>query len=1354
MPAPRSVAPAPNLAPLLAGAAGVAGAAATWFRLPGAVAALILLVAAAWMSTPPPLTGRKDAAGYPTVGNPGEERALLRHRMWSSLKWRLMFPSTDWLLNDTATLKRDRDRAQQEGASVLSQTVGFVRWLLVPSTFVTYIAVGAALVVFTFPVDGFDVWGVLPGAGAWLMWPNAAAAFIIVKQVDAARRRFAAPEDPKPAVTVAALKDACERRGRPLFAVLAAAAGIIAVTVTVVLVAVYALDVAWLITPPVCAAVGFGLVAGAGFARAQSLPEAAEAWENTVAARAEWEVRWQTLKVDPAPYLIQHTRLNVPDQLPVVADTFEAPATLGAVGAIGLLAKLTPAIGAGVKVTILNEPDIDSQGQPIPGSKHPLRFTVVAWPVDTKIDVTDPAADLELVRMAVRAGAAAGAAGIGYPQPVLVDLQPVFTTDPPADAELDDDGEPRDEPVTAAGVTAAYATIWDAPDVAAGDLMPAIAGAVAGALGAEAIADAAAGGVLYIGALTSGTTVFNDESLTERFDILIREMAWAERWRNVLKLGEQQPYIQSAVYKRASLATGQLIESQPFMTPQGIFSESYITAEKERKLQSTLDNAPFVAIAGWEARGARPGERHPGAFRVMWSMKPVPSNPGQIAPAPGSTGTEATKWALAAAVNAGFDAAKLPRPELVTAQPLTDRKARAHIWDLTLRLYGGVTLMAVKLAAEKIRQGMGAAEWLRITGDAEGCRIIVGASPHSDLVQFSRARNRDVTTALDWEQAFADSRIVGTNGQSPQLLSATPLPKNEKVQQLEFRMPPGVSRGQIRDAKSKLAPATGNVYMDDQPGAEPDVVRLIVCPEEPLPFPAPFDWAEMDGSNAIPFASNVEGEPVQFDWREDPHLLVLGGTGSGKSAFLSNIIAGALIRQCDVYVADPTKFAADFRFAAPWVRAMAISELEASAMMDAVYDEVKRRRALNGQYGVASYVDLPDEVRPPHLVVLIDEFTSLITTDRIKPLPDTASEDEHLAHAEATRVNDARRNIGAKSGRLVREARSAGVTLVLAGQELKAETLAQIPGGGSLKNNMSSVLLGRTSFGSRMSALKNPMDAPELGDVVPKGRGIFESSAARATVIQAWYDAPDHNGSLVEHIAAVREPLANDERVDLAAMVPAMDDTPVFGRRIDDGDGAPVVVAEVEEIDLGVAEDIDFGDFDFAADDDEPAAEVAAPVEDAAGSSEDTAPEGAVEHRAAAVVTTVTFEGPGFSSDLPGAIDVDELAPGAPVTGSPAVDAIAAWVTAHPDVTAVTWVSPLTGELDEIGITHGELASSVLAGLGVTTVTCTTPDGDAPAVPAVPTPSTVNPMLELTDTDDLFDSPAHTPVSISDDLFD
>ncbi|MCK9917272.1 FtsK/SpoIIIE domain-containing protein [Microbacterium ginsengisoli] len=1272
----RSAAPTGNLAPFVTVIAVVGAVAAAWFRLPALVVLAAGLTFAAWMSVPPapPVRG---------AGAPVDERAVTRHRIWADLRWSLLVPSSGWLFNDPADWKRSQQQLTARGASSWSVTAAFLRWFLLPTAFTSVIALGVAAVTFTLPVDALDAWGVLPGSGIWLPWVNAAAGYVVVAQVAAVRRRHAAPQDPQPPLTLWTLASTSAARGTSPVGPLIGAVALAAVVFTSVVVAVTAAGFDWLISPLPVTAAGAALIVAAAVLRARSLPEGLDEWRELVRAREQWAARWVLLKQDPAPVLLARRSLASGAASPVTVDTFEAPATLGAAGLIALQTKITPTVGAGTRVTVLSEPDIDSSGQPILSSRHPLRASIVSWPLDATVDFGAIGADDDLLRIALRTAAARAAETFGHPQPLLQTFTPIFEPDAP-------DTEPGDD-TDSVTPRAAYSSTWVSAE--AGDaLMGMIAGSLPGLIGAEAICDTPAG-VVYVGDLTSGAARFVDEDLAARFDVLAREAAWAQRWRDVLKMGEQQPYIQTSVYRKYELPSGQVIESQPFMTAQAVEPEQYMTAEKERKLQSTLNNVPFVAVTPWKGADDRAGGRHSGAFRVLWSADPIPRNPARIRPGRGVAQSEATQWALAAAVNAAFDGAHLPRGEVLSAICLTSPASTGHIWDIRVRLYGGVTLLAVKAAAEKIRQGLGAAEWLRVTADAEGCRIVAGANPTSPNVTFERPRNRELTVALDWEAAFAAAKILGANGDAPQLQSSRELPKNAKVLELLFQLPAGTSRAQIRESRQKLMTATGNLFLMDRDGDTAAEVQLLVSQMDPLPFPAPMDWEVIESSKAIPFGSSVDGAPVEFDWTIDPHLLVLGGTGSGKSQYLNNIIIGSILRGCELWIIDPMKFAADFRWSAPWAKAIAITEEEASAVMDVVSAEVDRRRELNGQYGVSSYLQLPPEVRPPHIVVLIDEFTELIIgADRPKPLPERASEAEQLIHAEALRQIDARRNVGARAGRFVRLARSTGVTLVLAAQDLKKDTIDQIPGGGSLKNNMSVVLLGRASNGSRLSALKNPTDTPDLGDEVPKGRGVFESTSSRGNVFQAWFDAPGHVESLVSRAAAARAPLADDERVSAADLIPDAGAAPVHGRRIsaddgsDDGDAADEVI-DIGTVDLGI-------DFDALP---------------APGAEDDTP----LPARA------VTIVGPGVSAEEPGDVDLDDLPPGPERVGVPAIDAILQWVAEHPDVTHLTWASPMTGEVDEIGILYAELARAAIARTTVTDFSVLAPAAHVESVSAV-----------------------------------
>ena len=58
---------------------------------------------------------------------------------------------------------------------------------------------------------------------------------------------------------------------------------------------------------------------------------------------------------------------------------------------------------------------------------------------------------------------------------------------------------------------------------------------------------------------------------------------------------------------------------------------------------------------------------------------------------------------------------------------------------------------------------------------------------------------------------------------------------------------------------------------------------------------------------------------------------------------VETLLNGALMRGYELYISDPTKAGADFRFAQPYAKAFTSTIFEAAAMMKAVYAEVVGR---------------------------------------------------------------------------------------------------------------------------------------------------------------------------------------------------------------------------------------------------------------------------------------------------------------------------------------------------------------------------------------------------------------------------
>lgn len=1029
-----------SLAPLVVAVAVVAAGVCGWLGAPSIPVLLAGFAAAAWMEPPTVLTGKKDSSGFATPAHAGEQANLARSRFWRELKWRLFTPSGDWLPGSPPRLS----------------------WLA---------AVGGAATAAHLPVtdQAFTA-------------ANALAAFATIVTVAGARRRNLVLDDEAPATSLNDLRSYANRSTTTLgiIAGVAGAAG-------TALAATAMPTMSWVgnggsESPTIYAPlgpIGMVVVTAATAALLAVLPRcsrnALEHWRDVVAARSEWAPRWDALKQDPAPRLTDRQRVG-----PATVDTFDAPSSAGAMAFWQLAGKVAPTLGPGFRVAILDTPNEDSNG-PITGTRHPLRFEVVVWPSGELPDPTDPSTPVETIELFARCATVWALDTVGYARPVLLSTTPITDQSP----------------------VAAWMTTWAWPDGPSLTEVRSLVGDLSAAFGCDVIIDSRGAGAepaMYFGGMLDPDVEFaprthNGQPVATDYPTLMENLSvedhWDSIWAQVSKQGTNPPTVQHAVRSTTELPDGTVINRQAFVTRTGIDPSEYRGLEP--KLATALSAAPFVCVTGWTTSGTgRRGERHPQAFVVYWANSAVPATPDRLASSPAAINV------LAGHVNAAFDAAKLARPEIVNATSLTTKRSSRHLWQISLRLYGGVTLADVRSRANRLRSAFGA-QWLRVAATDDGCDLYVGGEPEGvDLARPKQDLPRLI--ALDWEQAFADSGVTGNSGLLPELVGTDHLPRNEQVQVLDFRLPPGLDHSTVKASIGKLRTATGNDFIDVRPGANASEIRLLVSELNPLPTMVGYDFVEIDSSDGIPFATGVDGEPVVFRPDAAPHALVAGKTGAGKSVLAQSFVYGALVRRWDVYIVDPVKGGADFVFARPYAKGFATTAHEAAATMKHIYAEVVRRKDRNAAAGVGSYLELDDP--PPHLVVFIDEFTSLMGKSFVPKSddPDLAAEiDEIVAE------NIAREQVGMLSGKIAREARSAGVTLLLGTQKLAAKMLDTIPGASDLKTNMARTLLGKASFGDRASALASFEDAPVLEGDIPKGRGLWEPLTGSAEIIQAWF---------------------------------------------------------------------------------------------------------------------------------------------------------------------------------------------------------------------------------------------------------
>jgi hypothetical protein len=1010
MPAARQAQPqnGPLTNVIIFAAAIAAAVIGTYFGYPGFVALPIGVAVAAWMATPAELTGKKDASGFPTAASPAEELAMNRYRMWGDLKWKAFMPS----------------------AFLLPGWPLRMWWLVsLPS------AAAAAMI----PTGAFGDLGRLL---------NGISVFLVINTVNGAVRKWAAPMDPCVGPTVDDVRTAVTTDKK----FIAAAAGAIAALVAVFLTALIvinktAADTFLAPVPPFAIGLTLGLLAALVIVTAAVRNASLVTWRTMVRVRAEWQPRWDLVKLEHKPRLLSHEQVGS-----VQVDTFETNPAVGVMGVVPLLPKIAMAFGTTSQLSALECPTLDSQGQPIQGTTDPLRMRILTYDKEDMPDITNPDVNPDVANLFFGSVANWVSDAMGAGRWVFLEAHPLHTPD---------------------SQTAAWALQYAAPAGPPFDWMRDNAmSELGGNAGAQVVIDHKQN-IVYMGALHEASTTFEDASVQKKIHELVTEDEWSARWANTLKMGAIRPRPEHGVYQEAKVGATTL-HRQPFVVQQGLDPLDFFKLEP--KIATTLAAAPFVSVTGFEAAGRRSGERHAQAFTVTWSGQntSVPANPDSLPPEDGL----GPQWVLSGRINQAFDVSRLARPEVYEVRALTERRSRGHIWEMKLRLYGGVTLAEVRTAAEKIRQAMGSG-WLRVAAAPDGCIIVAGAHPHNtNGLRFAGAapeqrpsrpgrparpprtdagetnpalekKNRDYITRLDWEQAFYDAKAVGVGGGLPMLVRSGVLPRNEQVQVLDFKLPAGLARSDVKEAVPKLITATANVFVEvrDSPDGA-DHVRILVSRENPLPTGVGFDWAYIDESDGIPFASGIEGEPVVFDPKDNPHILLAGVTGAGKSVLAQAFLYGALVHGADLYVIDPVKGGADFMFAKEHAQAFASTPHEAAAVMRAIYQQVDERKKVNAAHGVGSFSDLPTP--PPRIFVMIDEFTSLMGQDQVPPATDDPDIDAERDAIIAS--NRAKTDIGVIAGKIAREARSAGVHLLLGTQKLTAKMLDSIPGANDLKD--------------------------------------------------------------------------------------------------------------------------------------------------------------------------------------------------------------------------------------------------------------------------------------------------------------
>ena len=329
------------------------------------------------------------------------------------------------------------------------------------------------------------------------------------------------------------------------------------------------------------------------------------------------------------------------------------------------------------------------------------------------------------------------------------------------------------------------------------------------------------------------------------------------------------------------------------------------------------------------------------------------------------------------------------------------------------------------------------------------------------------------------------------------------------VTRYRVRLAAGERFRHLRRRAEDLARGLGSeVFISQVPGDRYVAIDLPRKDRQVVPLASVLDRYPSAGDPAalwFPVGVTPAGEPVFLDLTLLPHILLAGGTGSGKSVWLRAFLLSLMLKlppsALEVLLVDPKAVDYGAFASAPHLRTgRVITEPEEAIehLRDLTGPELARRTNLLQEARCSNYRELrtqrPD-VASPYLVVVIDEFADLgLSLDRAE-----------------------RAEFEKQILRLAQRARAAGIFLVLATQRPSVEFVT-----GAVKANLPT----RVSF--RLPQRVDSqiiLDEPGAEDLLGAGdllllhdgrlqrlQGCFVSMEEAAKLLEGRYRGLDRQG--------------------------------------------------------------------------------------------------------------------------------------------------------------------------------------------------------------------------------------------------
>lgn len=260
----------------------------------------------------------------------------------------------------------------------------------------------------------------------------------------------------------------------------------------------------------------------------------------------------------------------------------------------------------------------------------------------------------------------------------------------------------------------------------------------------------------------------------------------------------------------------------------------------------------------------------------------------------------------------------------------------------------------------------------------------------------------------------------------------------------------------------------GNQFIISKPGNNNTIVLKEFCTNE---------FNDSTEGLKLIMGVDIDGNHIYTDLQKQPHMLVAGTTGSGKSMFLHQVIASLFMNHptIDIYAVD-TKMVEFSQYTMVSNFHYVTDALEAVKMLNNLVHTMEKRYEVLASHGYRDIGQANEnglKINP--IVCIIDEFSDLIMR------------------------KDYTKNIEQCIVKLAQKSRAAGIHLVIATQRPTSDVIT-----GLIKANIPSRVCMKVNSASESRIVMDTRGGETLlghGDMYFKGNGSFEPIRLQACYV-------------------------------------------------------------------------------------------------------------------------------------------------------------------------------------------------------------------------------------------------------------